>query len=560
MTSARLWTIWGAFFGLGFPTIALSIRIAERGGAATYQLLLEDPLLWIILTAPFFLGAFAWVGGRQNDKVRKFSAHLELIVQERTKELEQRNHEMRLVLDNVNLGLATISKDGTLSNERSAKFAQWFPTVDESSSFHATLAANDNDTEAMLSLGWEGLTDGFLPLDVALSQIPTRLNREGRHYELDFRLITRHSEFEGALLIASDVTEEIERRTQEAKDRQLLAVFESVMQDRNGFIGFFNETDKLVRALCCDGLNEKTIKRYLHTVKGNCAIYQINTVADLCHTMEGACAEETRSPNETELQTLRQTWKDFASTLRHFVGETHEKIVEVRLSELESIAQTVIDRRPQSEVLGRLFDLRLEPARSRLIRISHQIQRVASMAGKPAPQIEINDDGVRLPVDDWEDFWASLVHVVRNAIDHGIEMPEERLERGKPKEGKLILDASATHKEITIGIRDDGRGIDWKRLAEKGRRAGLKTDRQSDLRELLFSDGISTTSQVTEISGRGVGMSAVRCACEQLGGTIVVQSEPQRGASFRFVIPRREDELSLTSWRSAARPSVLCGE
>jgi two-component system chemotaxis sensor kinase CheA len=101
----------------------------------------------------------------------------------------------------------------------------------------------------------------------------------------------------------------------------------------------------------------------------------------------------------------------------------------------------------------------------------------------------------------------------------------------------LWLRTSLNERHFTIEFADDGRGIDWARVAEKAKARGLAAATHSDLVEALFADGLSTREAVTEHSGRGVGLSAIRAACRKLGGKVEVESQPNKGSLFRFIWP-----------------------
>jgi two-component system chemotaxis sensor kinase CheA len=150
-------------------------------------------------------------------------------------------------------------------------------------------------------------------------------------------------------------------------------------------------------------------------------------------------------------------------------------------------------------------------------------------------------------------FWASLVHVVRNAIDHGIESPEEREAQGKPAIGRVRFAVKrALDGSLAIEIADDGRGLNFGKLAERARQMSLPHANEHELVQAVFADGLSTRDEVTELSGRGVGLGAVRAACEAAGGRLGTQSSAA-GTTFSFVFP--PDALVLTSaGLPAARP------
>jgi two-component system chemotaxis sensor kinase CheA len=118
------------------------------------------------------------------------------------------------------------------------------------------------------------------------------------------------------------------------------------------------------------------------------------------------------------------------------------------------------------------------------------------------------------------------MHLFRNAVDHGIEMPEERLQKGKPEQGRIRLDAELLPEGLKLIIGDDGRGLALSKLRQKGIEKGLIQPDESDpqkIAELIFASGFSTATTVTEVSGRGVGMDAVRCFLEEKGGSIHIQ-------------------------------------
>jgi two-component system chemotaxis sensor kinase CheA len=136
-----------------------------------------------------------------------------------------------------------------------------------------------------------------------------------------------------------------------------------------------------------------------------------------------------------------------------------------------------------------------------------------------------------------------LTHLVRNAVDHGIESPEERLAAGKPAKGTLTLRAYHAGGQVLVEVTDDGRGIDPSKVSAKAIERGLRTKSEistmstSDIVDLLFLPGFSLAAEVTNVSGRGVGMDVVRTKIEAIGGTVDIESEPGRGTTWRLRIP-----------------------
>jgi two-component system chemotaxis sensor kinase CheA len=130
-----------------------------------------------------------------------------------------------------------------------------------------------------------------------------------------------------------------------------------------------------------------------------------------------------------------------------------------------------------------------------------------------------------------------MVHAVRNAVDHGIETAAEREAAGKSPTAKLTLAATRQSGRLVITMSDDGRGVDWEALRAKAARSGLPSTTETELKEALFADGVSTREHANEMSGRGVGLGALRATVVRLGGTVDVWSEPGAGTTFTFAFP-----------------------
>jgi two-component system chemotaxis sensor kinase CheA len=149
-------------------------------------------------------------------------------------------------------------------------------------------------------------------------------------------------------------------------------------------------------------------------------------------------------------------------------------------------------------------------------------------------QVTIDHGDVRLPSDYLEEFWPTLIHAVRNAVDHGLEAPEVRIPQGKSPDGRITLSAAQDEDHVQIAIADDGPGVDRAALLESARRKGLEVAEDASLADLVFADGVSSRASVTEMSGRGVGLPAVLRACQAAGGKVEISSVAGRGTTFTF--------------------------
>lgn len=192
------------------------------------------------------------------------------------------------------------------------------------------------------------------------------------------------------------------------------------------------------------------------------------------------------------------------------------------------------------DIQEQIMRVRMVPVESTFNRFRRVVRDMSFELGK---KIEIKMSGTETELDKnvIEQIGDPLKHMIRNSIDHGIEMPQERKRLGKPEEGTIWLKAFQREGNIFIEITDDGKGIDKQKVLEKAFDKGLaeqgKSYSDKEIFDMLFAPGLSTTEKVSEISGRGVGMDVVRKNIEDLHGSVEIISEEGKGSTFRIKLP-----------------------
>jgi two-component system chemotaxis sensor kinase CheA len=194
------------------------------------------------------------------------------------------------------------------------------------------------------------------------------------------------------------------------------------------------------------------------------------------------------------------------------------------------------------EMQDLLLRIRMLPVETVFQRFPRMVRDLSKTLGK---RVELTMEGMETELDRtvMDEIGDALVHILRNALDHGLESPEERRQAGKPETGRVRLLAYQSGDDVFIEVIDDGRGLNRDRILEKAAQLGLVDPAQAaqledeEVYEFLFHSGFSTANQVSDISGRGVGLDAVRNTIRGLGGDVLVQSRLGEGTRFILQVP-----------------------
>lgn len=261
-------------------------------------------------------------------------------------------------------------------------------------------------------------------------------------------------------------------------------------------------------------------------------------------------AETTTPPDEAPLAAFESSVRidvHLLDRLMNLVGELvlarNQLLLEVASSnhaDLPATAQRL--NHVTTDLQEQVMKTRMQPIGNLWNKLPRLARDVAAECGK-AVRLDLEGAETELDRTIIEAMRDPITHLVRNAIDHGIESPEERVARGKPAEGRLLIRAFHEGGKVHIEISDDGAGLSLDRVRERAleqdlvtpERATRMTDR--DWANVIFLPGFSTARRVTSVSGRGVGMDVVKINVERIGGAIEVESRPGRGMTFRIRIP-----------------------
>ncbi|MFZ5895343.1 MAG: ATP-binding protein [Myxococcota bacterium] len=501
------------------------------------------------------MGTLIFRGIRRNMKeVVDLNENLEGLVAARTLALADRERSLRLVLDSTGDALIGIDKDARLTGESSAAAERWFgkPTAGESAASY--LFPSAPDAALSFELGFSQLSEDILPWEVSVDQLPKRIQRGPHTLGLEYKPVSDNGVVKSFLLIARDITAVVEREHVEKSSREQQIMIGKLLSDRRGFEHFVKDCEELIADL--NGQTDLTLaKRGLHTLKGNSAIFGLDSVAEYCHHIEDRLEQDGELPSAQEISALAALWRNRMQSIQEFLTNVGRGAFEVQPEEHQALIESLLKRRDYDEILNSVEAWSWSRTAERLAHLRAQVEYVARRLNKDVV-VHIEHNDIRIPPGYLDRVWSNLVHAVRNAVDHGIEAPEAREEKGKPRSGQIRLATRADDQSLYIEISDDGVGIDTASLRKAAERQGVSVE-GIPVEKLIFVDGLSSREQATDLSGRGVGMAALRQACESNSGTVDVSFVPNAGTTVRLAFPRPVVKLGALAEKLERRWSVV---
>ncbi|MCE5236841.1 MAG: chemotaxis protein CheA [Clostridiaceae bacterium] len=263
---------------------------------------------------------------------------------------------------------------------------------------------------------------------------------------------------------------------------------------------------------------------------------------------------EAALKNAADTQSLQQKQNymsvklDKLDKLMNLVGEIvitettvtkNPGVVDLHLDSFDKAARQL--RKLTDELQDTVMSIRMIPISATFHRLERIVRDMCRKTGKQADLVIVGED-TEMDKSVIDNLGDPLMHLIRNAMDHGIELPEARVQMGKPPAGRIVVEARNTGGDVVISVSDDGKGLDRDRLIQKGIERGLVKKPENEITDkeaylLIFTPGFSTTECVTEFSGRGVGMDVALRSIEKMGGAISVDSAPFKGMSVQMRIP-----------------------
>ena len=492
-------------------------------------------------------------------KAFRNSEHLS---RELKKEVDQQTREIRSILDNIKQGIFTLVKGATVGPQ----YSNFTKTILENDNIegkgldqllldHSTF---DSDLKDQIhNVIMNVLGEHVINFEANCAALPHEIvvdHSNGRVVlEVDWSpMINEQEDVEKILICLRDVTEVRQLRLEAEKNQRDLLILQEVIQiPEDKFVRFFRKAQELLienKTLIqsdASGMRQNCKRIFVnyHTLKGTARTYQLRTLASQTHNAESQLADIMKGKRAWQQDEMLDDLHQVCECLRSYNQVAIEKLhwnlekQTVTLKKEEMIELLPLIQDLGSEVNSNEGKNKLATLNSKIMEhcytkvhnvILEAVNGLDSLArdlGKAMPELVIKPSNYFL-IDEWADkFYGILTHILRNSIDHGLETPEERKAAGKRNVGNIFIEVDVRDEQLRIAIQDDGRGLDLPKIQEKGEAQGLLTNTEPsdhEIAQLIFSSGLSTKTEVSEISGRGVGMDAVRSYMEEGGGGVLL--------------------------------------
>ncbi len=517
---------------------------------------------------------------RMMGVIAEQNASLERKVAERTAELSQKTNDINAMLQNMNLGVCTVIS-GNLIHPEYSNYMRIIFDVDElaNASMMTTLFAHASlgvDTQDQIEVALSAIIgEDAMMFDFNGHLLPretTLVAPDGKQkiLQMDWSpILGEDGTVDKVLLIVQDVTHLRELELASAHQKEELDIIAQLIKVSIGkFNDFVASAKKFIEAnreliQSRDKIDPEVVAslfRNMHTIKGNARTYEFRLITDAAHAAEQEYDKLRKNPEAvwTPTQMLSELNAVSQAIQRYLVVSEDKLGRKGRASDLLSVRGAFVTNDEINTLQSLVASVPTAPAtlcraveRLGLIPlerlVSGAIDSLSSLAkelNKPTPDVVLNDGDVAFNNQFAVALKSSFMHIVRNSLDHGIEAPDERKAAGKPESGKLTFTYIKSGDRTELHIGDDGRGLALHQLYEKGVAIGTFVSgtppEPAAVADLIFASGLSTATQVTQVSGRGVGMDAVRAFLKEQGANVRIQLSEVSGelgyTPFKFII------------------------
>ena len=496
-------------------------------------------------------------------KTEEYARNLEKLVEARTAELALVNQTLKAILNSLGQGFFTFNATGDCGPVFTKACEEVLEKIPTNRKAWEVLGVPGNE-EDQFKKWTDSMFKELLPFDDMKALGPNLYRHsQHKHVVLEYYPIRREEIISDVVVVATDKTAEREAQVALEVERQFAGMVVKYMKNKDQFLSFLSSVRQSIKALFeianksmrLEEVNESF--RVLHTIEGEAGTFSLRELRQLSRVSQQILEPfkgEQALPVTAQSEYL-ESLKDMSAQYEAWLVANQEifkvpegevsRSVELRTSDLNAFLNQ-LRQLPSSATLASSFEEQFlqVPIESCLKYYDGLIHAVAERLDKKVKPLVIDGGGVRIYPEPYQRILSGLVHAFRNAVDHGLEMPDEREWGGKDPAGQLKVEVRAASGKIAMTISDDGKGIDPGIIREKMKTKYPEQDftSQSDqeIIQLVSMPGFSSRDSVGEFSGRGVGLDALREEVVKLGGQMYIQSKVGQGTSISLTFPQLE--------------------
>jgi len=493
-----------------------------------------------------FIGLYYW-----NRKLRKLNL-----------EIQKSKKKVIELLDNAGQGFLSFSTDFKVDEEYSKECLKYLGEEIASRDISDLLFDDPTKKAFFKNTLMSALNEEkILSRNAILSLLPTLILLHKRALRLEYKIIDTHK----VMMVITNISEQKRLEKKIKKEQEILKMIVTVVSEsdvfydaKKDFTTFINQVETLIERDKTALHNATILYRIIHTFKGTFSqLYMVETI-NVLHKIESELSKMIQKPIETNDELIaflkscdfETSFHKDLGTIGEFLGNEFlekEDFIQIDVSDIHSIQEKITlilndhaYTTPECvDVLTCIQNLSTLKLSTLLKPYLHFTEQLAQRLQKELYEVEFVGDETITVTDSFKPFVKSLVHLFRNSVDHGIEDPQTRIENGKDEKGFISCHFKKENGTLHLIVSDDGAGIDGGKIKEKLQQKGLETHLLSngELYAHIFDDNFSTKEEVSTVSGRGIGLSALKNEVEKLGGNIEIHSQKGVGTTFEFVLP-----------------------
>jgi|GEM_PF-5781306 len=517
---------------------------------------------------------------KRDEELAEINRNLEKLVQQRTAQLNEQLKLVSNLLNNMKQAVFSVAEDmkvvvpvSKFTEELFGEsivgrdiFDVVYKDLDRSGEVYFNLRSALSSILGSDEMQW------MMSEQHLVRKLSINLSRGERTLKMSYQpLLNSEGSVEKLMYVVEDITDmlALEKKIEEEKGaslRRIQVIQELAHHEIYALAGFFKNSNKLIAEL--NRVDDTIVLlRNLHTLKGNARSLGFTLISRAVHQVESEVISLKSEIERGEVRiekfaeaisqrvvAVKAAFFEYSEmATRVFKLESDENGVQTKTSGAEAVEvleshlksfEKWVDECEQGRRKLDLMELRTQFNQLFMVSFKQSVLRympmIEEITGHLGKKVDFRYEGVDLMLDRKKVavVYDAIGHILRNALEHGIEEPKQRQASGKSTAGAVVVEGAQLNDRMRICLRDDGRGIDGDRVVQSALSKGLITlEKASQLSKeqkigLIFLQGLSTQDQVSEISGRGIGMDAVREMIHHLGGTITVDTQIGRGTQF----------------------------